>query len=85
MHTQNRLPDFQTVVDHFGSRYQLAKALGLTRPAVYAWRAIPDHWVDTIADLMTAEWSSEGETRPILVKPVPSARQPRRRRAGAIK
>lgn len=84
MNPQQQKPDFQAVVDHFGSRFQLAKAIGITRAAVYNWRSVPDHWVDTIADLMTAEWTPDGEPRPMLLKPVPSASQPRRRRAGAI-
>lgn len=75
---------FQAVVDHFGSRYQLAKALGITRMATYQWKSIPDHWVDKIRDLMQEDWIPEGELRPRLVRPLPVPRQKPQKRAGSI-
>lgn len=59
--------NYDTVIDHFGSAYQLAKALGCRPAAVYHWKGqIPKGRVKEIQRLMKRPWVPKGDIRPQL-------------------
>lgn len=59
--------NYDTVIDHFGSAYQLARALGVRPAAIYHWKGkVPQGRVKEIQRLMKRPWVPKGEIRPQL-------------------
>jgi hypothetical protein len=55
MLNRTRTPEYQRVIEHFGSGNQLAKFLGVSRQAVSFWRRIPEVHVNKLAAEMGVE------------------------------
>ena len=41
-----------TIMATRGLPAEIAKACGIRRQAVYQWKAVPPHWVNTVAKIM---------------------------------